>query len=89
VVDARDGEHTDDIESKAHCHCDPANSYPERCDAGDVDSPEHSLLKEVDPVKVVLNNNVAVVHGRLLAKYLSQPYGAMFMIAEQGGVGLN
>jgi hypothetical protein len=54
-----------------------------------VNCPKNTLFKEVYPVKVVLNSDIAVVHGRLLAKYVSQQYGAMFTITEQGSAGQN
>ena len=62
MVYSRNREHADYIETKADTNGYPANSEPERHNAGDVNSPKSSLLNKVNPFEVVFDGSVAVIH---------------------------
>ncbi len=64
MVDPRDGEHANYVESQTHDYCYPTNADPQGREAGDVNSPEYALLKDIHERKVLFRGvNVTVVHG--------------------------
>jgi hypothetical protein len=62
VVRTCDSEHANYIQGQADSHSDPANANPDGGDAGHVNRPKYPLLDQVNPVKVVFYDRVAVVH---------------------------
>ena len=67
MVDARNGEHTNDVETEAHNHRYPAYPNPQREKAGEVNRPEHPLLNDIHPLKFFVSRScIAVVHNPIV-----------------------